>query len=49
MVDTLSAGTRRTPGGTLTSAEIVSWFAGIGKKKDSHFAVWLGATGGESI
>ncbi len=49
MVDTLSTGTRQTPSGTLTSAPSVSWFGGIGKKKDGHFAVWLGATGEESI
>ena len=39
MVDSLSAGTRRTPSGTPTSAPSVSWFGGIGKKKDSLFAV----------
>ena len=49
MIDTLTTGTRRTPSGSLTIAPNVSWFGGNGKKKDSLFAVWLGATGEESI
>ena len=49
MVDALAAATRRTPSGTLTSAPSVSWFGGIGKKKDGRFAIWLGETGDESI
>ena len=49
MIDTLTPGTRRTPSGSLTSAPNVSWLGGIGKKKNSLFAAWLGATSEESI
>ena len=41
MIDTLPAGTRRTPEGTLTSSPIGFWFSGVGKKKDGLFAAWL--------
>jgi ELWxxDGT repeat protein len=41
MIDTLSAGTRRTPSDTLTDSPIGFWFSGVGKKKDSVFGTWL--------
>ena len=45
MIDTLPAGTRRTPDAALSEAGIVTWLGGVDTNRDDRSAGHLGETG----